>query len=249
MSLITPHLYLGDMGSAQDYKFLTNKRVKLIVNCAIELPNFYPEHFEYIRLNWDDIPEQEIKQDLDKISNKIIEKIKSGGVVFVHCAAGISRSSSVVIYTIMKLHDWDYKKSHQFVKDFRSIINPNPGFVKQLQSKPPTTTQPKTPKSKSIQIPQPQIKSYDYHQDYPIKRTKHPQLQNNDPQPHNNNNPPQPQNNNPQNEKVNIVRENDIEIGKPWSSLTFDCPDCDLPSFVSTKSVRQGRGIYARVFS
>lgn len=205
MSLITPHLYLGGLKPAQNFNFLKNKRVKLIVNCAKELPNYFPSDFEYIRLDWDDIPQQNIHKDLDTISNKIIKTIKDGNVVYVHCAAGISRSSSVVIYTIMKLHKWDYNKSYQFVKDFRSIVDPNPGFVEQIhllanKEKLPLINDAVLPEKKSIEY-----------------KTQEPTI-------------------------------ND-EKEKSWSKLTFDCEDCEAPKFVSTKSSRQGRGIYARVFS
>lgn len=221
MSLITPHLFLGGLKPAQNFNFLKNKRVKLIVNCAMELPNYFPENFEYIRLDWDDIPQQNILQDLDRISNKIIKTIRDQNVVFVHCAAGISRSSSVVIYTIMKLHKWDYNKSYQFVKDFRSIISPNPGFVEQIQQmqlhgnkEPPSRTkvQDSILEKQSIQSKTPEKPQIDLSL----------------------------------NTNVTI---NGDDAEKSWSKLTFDCKDCEAPKFVSTKSSRQGRGIYARVFT
>jgi protein-tyrosine phosphatase len=70
----------------------------------------------------------------------------------VHCAAGVSRSATIVIaYTIsfkisietlviclfgsyvMKKHQWDYETAFDFVQKRRPIVYPNEGFIKQLK--------------------------------------------------------------------------------------------------------------------
>ncbi len=134
MSRITPFLYLGDASNSMDNVFLKKHKITLIVNCAKELPNYFPNEFEYVRLNWDDYPEQNISPTITKVSQKIISEIKNKNVVFVHCAAGISRSATVVIYVIMHLHNWNLEKSMNYVKILREIIHPNPGFVHQLKN-------------------------------------------------------------------------------------------------------------------
>lgn len=133
MSRITPFLYLGNANDAQNNLFLKKSKVKLIINCAKELPNYFPDQFEYIRLNWDDYPEQNISPAVAQVTQKIISEIKNKNVVFVHCAAGISRSVTVVIYVIMHLHNWNLEKSLNYVKILREIIHPNPGFIHQLK--------------------------------------------------------------------------------------------------------------------
>lgn len=142
MSLITPHLYLGDANNARDFNFLMTKGIKLIVNCAKEIPNVYTGRFKYLRLELDDVPSQNIVSALRSSSEIILQHMKKGEVVFVHCAAGISRSSSVVIYTLMLLHDWDYERTFKYVKSMHERTNPNPGFVEQLVKiqEPPTIT-------------------------------------------------------------------------------------------------------------
>jgi dual specificity phosphatase 12 len=132
MSLITPHLYLGDAPNAQDLNFLTSKKVGFIVDCAVEIPTYYPQKFKYLHLKLNDVPSQNIIDSLKLSSDQILQNIKNKVVTFVHCAAGISRSSSVVIYTLMKLHRWDYEKSFKYVKSMHPRTNPNPGFVEQI---------------------------------------------------------------------------------------------------------------------
>lgn len=133
MSLITPHLYLGNARNAQDINFLKSKKISFIINCAKELPNYFPNtSLQYLRLDLNDLPTQPIDQALTTSSDVILNNINKGVVTFVHCAAGISRSSSVVIYAIMKLHDWPFETSYRFVKEMHPNTHPNPGFVDQL---------------------------------------------------------------------------------------------------------------------
>ena len=62
----------------------------------------HPNHFNYIRLDLEDIPTQDLSNVLDPVSEKIISLIKNKKNVFVHCYAGVSRSTSIVINTIME---------------------------------------------------------------------------------------------------------------------------------------------------
>ena len=47
--------------------------------------------------------------------------------------SGKSRSASLVIFYIMKEKKWDNDKSFEYVKNIRSIIEPNSYFVEQLK--------------------------------------------------------------------------------------------------------------------
>ena len=53
--------------------------------------------------------------------------------MLVHCYAGVSRSSSTVIYYLMRKHDLSLKDALNYVKACRWFINPNPGFMRQLK--------------------------------------------------------------------------------------------------------------------
>ena len=53
--------------------------------------------------------------------------------VFIHCCAGVSRSSTITIVYLMKCHSMSLDVAFQFVQERRSCINPNAGFRFQLR--------------------------------------------------------------------------------------------------------------------
>lgn len=62
----------------------------------------------------------------------ISSAISSGGIVLVHCLAGVSRSASVVIAYVMKDLGITYAAARTHVCRARPIVDPNSGFDKQL---------------------------------------------------------------------------------------------------------------------
>jgi len=54
--------------------------------------------------------------------------------VLVHCARGVSRSSTVVIAYLMKENGWRFSEAFRFVANKRPMIRPNKGFVEQLMT-------------------------------------------------------------------------------------------------------------------
>lgn len=59
--------------------------------------------------------------------------LKGEEKVFVHCAAGQSRSATIVIAYLMWKKKMTFDKAYNFVKQKRSSIYPNFGFRQQLQ--------------------------------------------------------------------------------------------------------------------
>jgi protein-tyrosine phosphatase len=52
--------------------------------------------------------------------------------ILIHCAAGISRSSTFTIAYLMKDREMPFHKALDYVKERRRWINPNSGFRRQL---------------------------------------------------------------------------------------------------------------------
>lgn len=59
----------------------------------------------------------------------ISDKLKTTNVL-VHCMAGISRSTTIVIAFLMANQKMTYEQAHAYVLAKREIIYPNKGFVK-----------------------------------------------------------------------------------------------------------------------
>lgn len=74
-----------------------------------------------------------IKPVLRSAANFIQEALSAGLNVLVHCAAGISRSSTVVIAFLMLKRGMTYDSALAFVKSKRKCVDPNPGFRSQLE--------------------------------------------------------------------------------------------------------------------
>mmetsp|Transcript_51538 Transcript_51538/g.120919 ORF Transcript_51538/g.120919 Transcript_51538/m.120919 type:complete len:85 (+) Transcript_51538:1-255(+) len=56
----------------------------------------------------------------------------SDGACLIHCSAGVSRSSSVVISYLMRRRGMSLREAYDTVKAARPQIAPNPGFWSQL---------------------------------------------------------------------------------------------------------------------
>lgn len=60
-------------------------------------------------------------------SNFISDGLRRGSVL-VHCAAGVSRSATIVIAYLMRTKGMGFQEAMNFVKKRRGVICPNYGF-------------------------------------------------------------------------------------------------------------------------
>ena len=130
ISKITNTLYLGNMYAASNINKLKDIGIKKILTVMTEFGYTYPKNiFIHKIIEIDDIYDSNIIKYFKECINFIEGKEK----VLVHCAAGVSRSSTIVIAYIM----WKNKKNLidaiNFVKSKRPEIFPNSGFIDQLQ--------------------------------------------------------------------------------------------------------------------
>jgi hypothetical protein len=127
-------LYLGNAEFASDLDLLKGLGVTHIVNSAKEVPDYFKGdfNFQYLHLMLNDIPEENISRFFEVSRNFIAEALDNGGVVLVHCWAGVSRSVTVVIYYLTKTYGISVKEALKIIRERRPIANPNVGFIKQL---------------------------------------------------------------------------------------------------------------------
>ena len=130
---IIPHLFLGSIGSASNLKNLENSKITHILCCGSGIKNYFPDKFKYYNIPLLDSDKEDIKKYFGSSYEFIDEAIKNNGNVLVHCHAGISRSSSILIAYIMKSQKMSLEKVLELMKSKREKVNPNTGFMKQLK--------------------------------------------------------------------------------------------------------------------
>ena len=122
-------LYLGNMFDANDATTIKNANVSCIVCVAERLkivnknPNVTVHKYELA---------DDYNCNISLYFDEIGEIINKGGIVLVNCAAGISRSSTIVIAYIMKYYKLDLKSAFILVKRKRDQICPNKKFMECL---------------------------------------------------------------------------------------------------------------------
>jgi len=98
-------------------------------------------HFKINGCKLYDDPNSDISKYFDTTYNFIDSHIKQKKNVLVHCMAGISRSTTIVLnYILRKKYELTFIKNPytvaddiiNYVRTKRYIINPNSGFIKQL---------------------------------------------------------------------------------------------------------------------
>ncbi|XP_041430223.1 serine/threonine/tyrosine-interacting protein B isoform X3 [Xenopus laevis] len=96
-------------------------------------PNFQ-QLFRYLVLDIADNPVENIIRFFLTSKEFIDGCLQTGGKVLIHGNAGISRSAALVIAYIMETFGIKYRDAFTYVQERRFCINPNAGFVHQLQA-------------------------------------------------------------------------------------------------------------------
>lgn len=126
---INEKIFLSDAKSAGSKELLEKHKIThiLVVGQLLEIK--YPTSYKYHYIPIIDSPTQKITPYFQEAYDFIDE----GERVLVHCAAGMSRSASMVIAYLMLKNCWEFRRSYEYVKKRRPIVRPNPGFVAQLR--------------------------------------------------------------------------------------------------------------------
>lgn len=127
-------IYIGNLFFAEDIELLKKNQIKSVISCLNNSKITYDESIieEHYIIPIDDDESFEILS-LFETTFKIIEDVRKRYNVLVHCEIGVSRSASIVIAYLMKKKKWSFDDSFKFVKGKRNHIDPNKGFISQLQ--------------------------------------------------------------------------------------------------------------------
>ena len=121
VSEILPGLWLGNQEAAIDRKFLSEFKIKYIINITKDVPNMYKD-ITYLHIPVDDI--DTCSMNLVKLYDEATAFIMSGlsrkENVLVHCKRGHHRSASVVGAFLMKYLGIDYLSTITYINSIRN---------------------------------------------------------------------------------------------------------------------------------
>ena len=135
---IIPGLYLGNVGALRSLLRLDPRLQKewcvISVIRSTELQGIPRGYlYRHMLVDVDDLPQTNLypyfKTTYEFISSALNEKKK----VLVHCQMGISRSSSILCAFLIRKYKVSPSEAIKFLRQKRSIVDPNPGFRAQLE--------------------------------------------------------------------------------------------------------------------
>ena len=127
---ITETIYLGNIDAAFNKKKLKQLGIKKVLTVMSAFGNHYSPH-EFIHKSID--VDDDFRTNIICHFKECILFIEGKDKIFVHCAAGMSRSPTIVIAYIMWKKKLRLNEAIKFVKEKRSIISPNDNFMNQLK--------------------------------------------------------------------------------------------------------------------
>lgn len=139
MSAITAlknRVFLGNEDNARDIEMLQSYAITHVISLTQSV--YHPDKLSYYPINIDDSPIANIYQYFEpcvEFINNALDALATpeGQNILVHCAAGVSRSASIVIAYIMSAQRVDYETALALVRADRHYVCPNEGFVLQLR--------------------------------------------------------------------------------------------------------------------
>lgn len=110
-------LFISNFIISSSRSFMHDKKIKLIVNCAKDIPNLHSSKLKYINIPvYDSLDQNDIMYSyLDKTVDTIRSYHLYNKNVLVHCVAGISRSSTIVAAYLMKYYNYSLKDAIVFI--------------------------------------------------------------------------------------------------------------------------------------
>jgi len=141
-SQILPSLYLGSYDDAMNIEGLKRIGITHVLNVANDCPvphgQYQAAGIRPLHLQIEDCDDVTIAPYTAQGVPFMQQAISTGGKVFVHCRYGVSRSAMMVIAYLMQFgsdgaRGMGYNEATSFCRARRPRIDPNPGFVAQLQ--------------------------------------------------------------------------------------------------------------------
>ncbi|CAN8187108.1 unnamed protein product [Coccothraustes coccothraustes] len=132
MSKIVTGLYLGNIRDSEDHENLLSKGVTHILSVHNGAKPVLQD-MTYLCISASDSSSQNLLQHFKECIQFIHECRLGGGGCLVHCLAGVSRSSTLLVAYLMTVTELGWQSCLAATRAVRSYASPNPGFQQQLQ--------------------------------------------------------------------------------------------------------------------
>lgn len=126
-------LYQGGLPSVSQKKILDDLQIRHVVCAAAELVPAFPNDFNYLHIAVDDTPHDDLFAHFENAYQLMSAAFERREPVIVHCAMGISRSSTVTLMFLIRRFRLTLERATALLKERRPFVQPNPGFVTQLK--------------------------------------------------------------------------------------------------------------------
>lgn len=131
-ALVVKNLFLGSQDCCEE-NVLKRYDIARVISVGIK-PIFDLSNVVHNFVECLDLPETDIKSVVNACIPIIKVSTNENKNVLIHCNAGVSRSSAVVIGFLILDHKFTYLDAYNTVKKARNCIKPNAGFEKQLKT-------------------------------------------------------------------------------------------------------------------
>ncbi len=129
---IVPGIWIGDYNDANNPDFIRKNKIGIILNLAKELDDHHVvPGVQLVKVGLDD-GTMANPGLFDKAADVISNAVAAKNPILVHCAAGISRSSTAVITYLMQHKGKGWRAALKMLKAKRPIINPHPKLMQTL---------------------------------------------------------------------------------------------------------------------
>lgn len=133
-SLILPNLWLGGQDVINDPSFFETRKIDYVLSLGPATPAARISLVGREHINIPDVPQADLSRHLAKAVRFIAEgRHTNNSCVYVHCAAGISRSTTCLCAYLMVHLDMTFHEALTFIASRRRSVCPNEGFTRQLK--------------------------------------------------------------------------------------------------------------------
>ncbi|KAM7379845.1 hypothetical protein PAMP_005365 [Pampus punctatissimus] len=129
---VTSALFISNARSACSDELIQQEAVTLCINVSKQQP-FPSAGVTKLQIPVYDDPNEDLYSHFDRCADAIQKEAKRGGRSVVYCKNGRSRSATICVAYLMKHRKLTLTDALQRVKTARHVIDPNPGFMSQLQ--------------------------------------------------------------------------------------------------------------------